>query len=384
MTALRKFGLLFLTVGLLGVVTAAGGQTPVPAAPQLGAKGYILLDHYSGQLLAAKNEHEHLEPASITKLMTAYAVFRALRERQITLEDKVLISEKAWRTPGSRMFIEVNTRVSVDDLIQGMIVQSGNDASVALAEYIAGTEEIFAQLMNQYARELGMLNTNYRNSTGLPNDDHYTTAADIARLAQAIIEQYPEYYRWYSQREFSYNGITQKNRNALLWRDPSVDGMKTGMTDAAGYCLVSSARRDDMRLIAVILGTKSSTARANDSQALLNYGFRFYETRLLYPAGKPLDDARVRVWKGSADSTDLAVRKDLYITIPRGTYDQVQAQVELPTHVVAPVDAEAQLGTLRINLADQTLAEANLFAMNEVAVGSLWRQARDSVLLWFE
>jgi len=245
-------------------------QMPVPAGPELSARGYILLDHNSGQPLAVKNENEHLDPASITKLMTAYATFRALRSGQIKLQDQVLISENSWRTPGSRMFVEVNTRVSVEDLLQGMIVQSGNDASVAIAEHLAGTEGTFAQVMNQYAAELKMHDTQYRNSTGLPSEGHYTSAADIARLATAIISEFPEYYRWYSQREFIFNGITQKNRNALLWRDPTVDGMKTGMTDAAGYCLVSSAQRDGMRLIAVVLGTKNPSIRANESQALLN------------------------------------------------------------------------------------------------------------------
>jgi D-alanyl-D-alanine carboxypeptidase (penicillin-binding protein 5/6) len=354
----------------------------VPSAPELGARGYILMDHNSGQVLAAQNEHEHLDPASITKLMTAYAAFRALAEGQISLDDEVPVSENAWRTPGSRMFIEVNTRVSVEDLLQGMIVQSGNDASVAMAEYLAGSEATFAQLMTQYAKELGMLNTQYRNATGLPAEGHQTTAADIARLASVIVANYPEYYRWYSQREFTYNGITQKNRNALLWRDPSVDGMKTGMTDAAGYCLVSSAQREDMRLIAVVLGTKSPTARANDSQALLNYGFRFYETRLLYPVGDAVTQARV--WKGDQETMGLGVQQDIYVTIPRGSYDRLEAQLDLPQQLVAPVEPTDQLGTLRVSLADQTLMEANLFALNAVPEGTIWQRARDSVLLWFE
>ncbi|MGI9330395.1 MAG: D-alanyl-D-alanine carboxypeptidase family protein [Gammaproteobacteria bacterium] len=354
----------------------------VPSPPELGARGYILMDHSSGQILAAQNEHEHLDPASITKLMTAYAAFRALAEGQIKLDDEVPVSENAWRTPGSRMFIEVNTRVSVEDLLQGMIVQSGNDASVAMAEYLAGSEATFAQLMTQYAKELGMLNTQYRNATGLPAEGHQTTAADIARLASVIVTNYPEYYRWYSQREFTYNGITQKNRNALLWRDPSVDGMKTGMTDAAGYCLVSSAQREDMRLIAVVLGTKSPTARANDSQALLNYGFRFYETRLLYPVGDAITQARV--WKGDQETMGLGVQQDIYVTIPRGSYDRLEAQLDLPQQLVAPVEPTDRLGTLRVSLADRTLMEANLFALNAVPEGTIWQRARDSVLLWFE
>ena len=372
-----------LTLSLLFMPwIGAWAQATVPRAPELDSRGYILADHHSGRVLVAKNEHEHLEPASITKLMTAYAAFRALKDGQVSLDDNIPVSETAWRTPGSRMFIEVNTRVPMKDLLQGMIVQSGNDASVAIAEYLGGTEATFAELMTQYARELGMLNTQYRNSTGLPAEGHYTTAADIARLASAIVGEFPEFYHWYSQREFTYNGITQKNRNALLWRDPTVDGMKTGMTDAAGYCLVSSAQRDGMRLVAVVLGAQSPTARANDSQALLNYGFRFYETRLLYPAGDPVTEARV--WKGQAESADLSVHEDIYVTIPRGSYELLEAKLDLPGQVIAPVNRSDRLGVLRVNLAEETLAEANLFALNAVDTGSLWQQARDSVLLWFE
>jgi D-alanyl-D-alanine carboxypeptidase (penicillin-binding protein 5/6) len=371
-----------LLVGLLFLTVAAQAQVPVPAQPDIGARGFLLLDHYSGQTLAAKNENERLDPASITKLMTAYAAFRALASGQIELSDQVLISEKAWRTAGSRMFIEVGTRVSVDELLQGMIVQSGNDASVALAEHLAGTEDVFAQVMNQYAAELGMTNTQYRNATGLPAEDHFTSAADIARLATAIIREFPEYYGWYSQKEFTYNSITQKNRNALLWRDPSVDGMKTGMTDAAGYCLVSSADRDGMRLISVVLGTKSPSARARDSAALLNYGFRFFETRLLYPAGDSVTEARV--WKGNAEMTNLGLQNDLYVTIPRGSYGQLESKVELMDRLIAPVDRSTRLGTVQVRLDQQTVAEANLFALNSIDEGTLWQIAKDSILLWFE
>lgn len=367
---------------LLSLPVLVNAQTPIPSAPDLGARGYILMDNDSGKLLAAKNENERLDPASITKLMTAYVTFRALQSEQLSLDDQVLVSEKAWRTAGSRMFIEVGTRVSVEDLLQGMIVQSGNDASVALAEYLAGTEDAFVQLMNQYALELEMRDTQYMNVTGLPSKNHFTSAADIARLAKAIISEFPDYYRWYSQKEFTYNGIAQKNRNALLWRDPSVDGMKTGMTDAAGYCLVSSAQRDDMRLIAVVLGTKSSRARANDSQALLNYGFRFFETRLLYEAGGSV--AETRVWKGEMENANLGLTSDLYVTIPRGSYDQLQAKIELPDQVIAPITRTTQIGRVRIDLDDETLAEANLVALNTINEGTIWQVAKDSVLLWFE
>ena len=373
----------FVTMAVVLLTPYLGhANPPVPAAPELGARSYLMLDHNSGKILAAKNENERLDPASITKLMTAYVTFRALRSGQIALQDKVLISEKAWRTAGSRMFIEVDTRVAVEDLLQGMIIQSGNDASVALAEHLAGTEAAFAQLMNQYASELGMRDTSYRNSTGLPADDHYTSAVDITRLATTIIREFPEYYRWYSQREFTYNDILQKNRNTLLWRDPSVDGMKTGMTDGAGYCLVSSAERDGMRLIAVILGTKSNLARANDSQALLNYGFRFFETRLVYEAGGSVTEARV--WKGDSRNADVGLKNDLYVTIPRGSYDQLRAQIELPSQVIAPVTPRTQMGTVRINLDQEIVAEANLFALNTINEGTIWQVAKDSILLWFE
>ena len=380
MTRLHSTAL--MSVCILWFTGLAQAQVPVPSGPEIGARGYVLLDHNSGRILASKNENERMDPASITKLMTAYAVFRTLKSEQITLDDQVMISEKAWRTSGSRMFIEVGTRVTVNELLQGMIVQSGNDASVALAEYVAGNEAVFAQLMNQYAAELGMLNTQYQNSTGLPAKDHYTSANDIARLATQLIQEFPEYYNWYSQKEFTYNKITQKNRNALLWRDPSVDGLKTGMTDAAGYCLVSSAKRDDMRLISVVLGTKSSSARAKDSQALLNYGFRFYETRLLYTAGDAVTEARV--WKGATETAGIGLQQDLYITIPRGSYAQLEAKLDLPPQLIAPVDHTARLGTVRVNLNSEMVAEANLFALSSINEGTLWQIAKDSVLLWFE
>ncbi len=362
------------------LVTVAQVATPSP--PALNAAGYLLIDHNSGRILASKNPGERLDPASITKLMTAYVVFRSIKNRQITLQDQATISEKAWRTGGSRMFIEVNTKVSIEDLLQGMIVQSGNDASVALAEHVAGSVEMFSELMNQYAFELGMTNTHYMNSTGLTDENHYTSATDIAILASAIIREFPEYYNWYSQKMFAYNGIEQKNRNALLWRDASVDGMKTGYTENAGYCLVSSAKREDMRLISVVLGTKSSRARANDSQTLLNYGFRFFETRLVYPAGDTV--AETRVWKGTTDSTGLSVREDLYVTIPRGSYDLLEAKLDLMAEITAPINPESQLGTLTVNLADETLAKAQLFALSTVGRGTLWQRSKDSVLLWLE
>jgi len=355
---------------------------PVPQPPIIGSKSYLLIDGKTGAELASLKPDERLAPASLTKLMTAYAVFHALRDGQFSLEDEVLVSEKAWRTEGSRMFIEVGTRVSVEKLLLGMIVQSGNDASVALAEYTAGSEEVFAQVMNQHAQRLGMAASNFMNSAGLPDENHYSTARDMATLARAIINEFPEYYRWYSVREFEYNGIKQPNRNSLLWRDPSVDGMKTGRTDEAGYCLVSSASRDDMRVIAVVLGTSSAKARVDGSQALINYGFRFYETRLLYRAGETV--ATARIWKAEKESTPLGLPDDLYVTIPRGSFDDVESVLNMPATLMAPVAQGQPLAELQVSLNGSELINLPLRALEDNPDGSFWQRTRDGVKLWFE
>lgn len=360
----------------------ASAQIAAPSPPQLNAGAYLLVDFASGQVLASKNPDRVLEPASITKLMTAYAAFRAIRSGQISLDDPVLVSEKAWRTPGSRMFIDVGSRVPVEQLLPGMIVQSGNDASVALAEHIAGTEATFAEVMNQLAAELGMTRTRYFNSTGLPAEGHVTTASDIATLASALIREFPDYYRWYSQREYSYNGITQANRNLLLSRDESVDGMKTGYTESAGYCLVSSAERDGMRLIAVVLDTKSPAARANESAALLNYGFRFFESRKLWDAGEVIRDTRV--WKGDRENTSLIVREPVYVAVPRGQFDNLQTEVEVPTNLTAPFSGDEPLGEVRATLGIDTIAAAPIYSATAVGEGSLLSTAWDELLLFFE
>jgi len=355
---------------------------PLPAAPVIGASSYLLIDATTGRELAALQPDTAVPPASLTKLMTAYAVFKALAGEQIGLQDEVTISERAWRTPGSRMFIEVGKRVSVQDLLLGMIVQSGNDASVALAEYVAGSEDVFAELMNQYATSLGMHSSHFMNSTGLPDDNHYATARDLATLARAIINEFPEYYRWYSVREFTYNDIKQPNRNNLLWRDDSVDGMKTGHTDAAGYCLVASAQRDDMRVISVVLGTASEKARADGSQALLNYGFRFYETRLVFKAGAEI--ASTRIWKSANEYTALGVLEDLYVTLPRGSYDSLQSSVSIPAILEAPVAQGQPLAEIKISLNGEQLLQRPLRALNDNPSGSFWQRTVDSVSLWFE
>jgi D-alanyl-D-alanine carboxypeptidase (penicillin-binding protein 5/6) len=333
-------------------------------------------------VLAGKNADERLAPASITKLMTAYVVFKALAEGHIGLEDQVLISEKAWRMEGSRMFIEVGKRVKVDALLKGMIIQSGNDASVALAEHVAGSEEAFVNIMNAEVANLGLANTHYVNATGLPDPQHYTTARDIALLTKAIIKEFPDQYPRYSERKYTYNGITQYNRNKLLWRDESVDGLKTGHTETAGYCLVSSAERDTMRLISVVMGTKSAKSRVTYSQSLLNYGFRFFETHKLYTAGQPL--AKPRIWKGEQEHLPLGLAEDLYITVPRGQYDDLDASMELTAQIDAPVQAGDPYGKVVVALNATHLKQEPLIALKAVPKGDLWRQAMDAVLQWLE
>ena len=359
-----------------------GQEVPIPAPPQLGVNSYILIDHATGDVVAENNPDEVLEPASLTKLMTAYTVFKALGDGQVNLEDEVRVSERAWGTEGSRTFIEVGSTVSVENLLQGMIVQSGNDASVALAEHVAGSEEVFADLMNFYADQLGMESSSFRNSTGLPDPDHYMTARDAATIARAIIAEFPEYYMWYSQREFTYNDIEQPNRNLLLWRDESVDGLKTGYTDAAGYCLVTSAERAGMRLVSVVMGSHSAEARANDSQALLNYGFRFFETYRLYSEGDEVTTARV--WKGETETVALGVAQDYFLTIPKGRYDSLDSSTALDTELTAPIEAGAALGTVTITMNDEELAVLPLVALTDVDEAGLWKRIKDEITLWFE
>ncbi|MCZ6561170.1 MAG: D-alanyl-D-alanine carboxypeptidase [Gammaproteobacteria bacterium] len=371
----------FFLLALVALPLAAQ-NTPIPSPPAINATAWILMEAHTGFILGDKNPDQHIEPASITKMMTAFAVFNELANGNISLSDKAQVSEKAWRTPGSRMFIEVKSQVSVEELLQGMIVQSGNDASVALAEFVAGSEETFAALMNQYAAQLGMANTNFLNSTGLPAADHYTSPRDIAILARALVGRFPDYYRWYSQKEFTYNGITQRNRNALLWQDATVDGIKTGHTESAGYCLVSSASRGPMRLISVVMGTPSSRARSDASQALLNYGFRFFETHELYAAGQSVND--VRVWKGSQKKAGLGVKQGLFITIPRGRYDDLRAEMDLPPQIIAPLSIDQPLGEIRISLDDQLITQQPLYPLTDVPLGGFFERTLDAIKLWFK
>jgi len=382
MILIRHIFLIFLVFSTVFGASVQAQNTPTPAPPVIGAKSYLIVDAHSGHELASLKPDQRLAPASLTKLMSAYAIFRALQEEQVRLDDQVTVSEKAWRTPGSRMFIEVGSRVTVEDLLLGMIVQSGNDASVALAEHVAGTESVFAEVMNQYAAALGMHSSHFQNATGLPGDEHYSTARDLATLARAIVTEFPDYYKWYSVKEFTYGDIKQSNRNSLLWRDSSVDGMKTGHTDDAGYCLVSSASREGMRIVSVVLGTASAKARTNGSQALLNYGFRFYETRLLYSAGEKVTSAKI--WKGQSESIDLGVNEDLYITIPRGSFDKVESVVNMPSILVAPVALSQPVAELQVTLNGTELLKEPLRALQENPDGSLWQRTRDGVMLWFE
>lgn len=372
---------LLVAVPLASAVSRAQ-DVPIPAAPVIGAKSYYVVAGKTGRELASLEPDQKLAPASLTKLMAAYVIFKALDEGEVGLDDQVTVSEKAWRTPGSRMFIEVGTRVTVSDLLMGLIVQSGNDASVALAEHLAGTESVFAEVMNRYAAALGMTGSHFTNSTGLPNDELYSTARDLATLARAIIAEFPQYYRWYSVKEFSYNDITQRNRNALLWRDSSVDGMKTGHTDDAGYCLVSSAQRDEMRVVSVVLGTANPKTRIDGSQALINYAFRFYETRLLYKAGETVAEARI--WKAAHEFTPLGLPEDLYITIPRGSFDEVESLLNMPAVLFAPVAQGQPLAELKVTLNGDDILNQPLRALDPNPEGSIWQRARDGVMLWFE
>ena len=365
------------------VIAPQAGETappPIPAPPQVQARGYILLDYVSGQVLAASNENERLEPASLTKLMSAYAVFHALKDGRIKLSDMVTISPHARAQEGSRMFVNVGTQVSVENLIQGLIVQSGNDATVALAEHVAGSEPVFVDLMNQYAQKLGMSATHFQNAPGMPSPEHYTTARDIATLSAALIHDYPEYYKWYSQREFTWNNITQPNRNGLLDRDPTVDGLKTGHTESAGYCLVSSAKRETMRLVSVVMGSPSIRGREDASSALLNYGFRFFETRRLFATGETVVSARV--WKGDAEEASMGVIQDVYVTFPRGQENTLSAAADVPDPLLAPLSPSRTIGKLRILQGGQPIGTYALHPLAEVKEAGFFGRMVDDVKLW--
>jgi len=369
-----------LILCLSPAVMAQTQPIPVPSPPSVGANGYVLLDFHTNKVLAERNSDTRLDPASLTKVMTAFVVFSELKAGNLQLTDPVQISENAWRAKGSRMFIEVGSQISVENLLRGMIVQSGNDASIALAEHIAGSEQTFAALMNQYADELGMANTQYTNAAGLPEDDHYSTAADTARLVRALINRFPEYYGYYSERSFVWNDIEQFNRNRMLWQDDSVDGVKTGYTESAGYCLATSAERDGMRLISVVMGTDSAAARVQASKSLLNFGYRFYETRRLYAADDVIEETRV--WKGEREQLPLGLADALHITVPSRAYDRVEASLEVDQPIQAPIEAGTVLGRLTISLDGESLASRDVVALEPVTQAGLVGRLVDSVKLW--
>jgi D-alanyl-D-alanine carboxypeptidase (penicillin-binding protein 5/6) len=376
MKKLLTFALLFAALPVFAALPA------LPPAPDIAARSYILVDLSSGQTLQQRGEDERVEPASLTKLMTAYLTFAALHQGVIAPNQELPVSERAWRAEGSRMFIQPNTPVTVDALIRGMIVQSGNDACITLAEGIAGSEEEFVRRMNLEARRLGMNKTQFMNSTGLPHPQHYTTARDLSLLARAIIRDFPEYYPLYSIREYKYNNITQANRNRLLWQDPTVDGMKTGHTESAGFCLIASAKRDSRRLLSVVLGTSSESMRASESQKLLNYGFLNFDTHHLYRKNQVV--ATLPVWKGSENILKAGVAQDIYVSLPKGQYARLKASLASKQPLLAPLATGQQVGTIRLTLDDKPYAEYPLVAVEGVARANFIKRGWDGIKLWFK
>ena len=377
---MKSIAVVFLLA--LSTLLPARAALPMAPPPQIEARAWLLLDSASGLALAEKNADTRVEPASLTKLMTAYLAFSALREGRIKRDQALPVSEKAWRAEGSRMFLDPKRPARVDDLLKGMIVQSGNDACIVLAEAIAGSEESFAHLMNQTARKLGMSNSHFVNATGLPHPQHLTTARDLAKLATALIREFPEDYKVYAMKEFAYNGISQPNRNRLLFMDPSVDGVKTGHTDSAGYCLIASARRDQRRLLSVVLGTGSDSARAMESQKLLNYGFQFFETVRLYPANQAVSN--LRIYKGKGSEVKAGFTSDFHVTVPRGTAKAIQAQLITQQPLLAPVKRGQPLGTLRLTVEGKPVGDYPLLALEDIAVSGILGRGWDNILLMFK
>ncbi len=350
-------------------------------ALSVAAKSFTLVDFHTNQTLISQNAHERLESASLTKLMTAYVVFSALKQKRITLDQVVPVSNTAWRMVGSRMFIEPKKRVTVDELIRGMIVQSGNDACVALAELIAGSEEIFAHMMNEEAARLHMTNTHFMNSTGLSHPEHYSSAHDLALLATAIIRDFPEFYPLYSLREYTYNGITQSNRNRLLWTDPHVDGMKTGWTQAAGYCLITSSKRDDRRLVSVVMGAATANVRSKESQRLLNYGFQFFDTA--HPYKKHQEITTIQIWKGAQNTLKVGFDHDVYFSLPKGQADKLRAKMEYRQPLIAPINQGQEVGIVKFSLDNQEIATYPLVSLEAIGAASIFGRAWDSIQMLF-
>ncbi|SEF54931.1 D-alanyl-D-alanine carboxypeptidase family protein [Billgrantia desiderata] len=373
--------LLFVSKALAQATPTPTPQTMIPAPPQIAAKSWILMDADSGRVLVEHNADERLPPASLTKLMTAYLVERELDRGNISLDDTVRVSENAWRTGGSKMFIEVNTDVSIRDLLYGIIISSGNDASVAVAEHLAGGEAPFADLMNQHATRLGLHNTSFANATGLPHPEQYSSARDMALLSQYIINDYPEHYAVYAEKYFTYNDIRQPNRNRLLWRDPTVDGLKTGWTTEAGYGLVASAKRDGMRLISVVMGTSSEESRAQETQKLLSYGFRYYETLKLYDQGAVLNSPRI--WGGEKNELRVGVDRDVAMTLPRARNEELHARLDIRQDLNAPINLGDRVGTLEVRLGEEVVGEHPLVALETIEEGGLFKRLFDQVRRFF-
>ena len=373
--------LVVLAAAFISSLTMVASAADMPSPPKIDAPAYILVDQASGRTLASERADERAEPASITKLMTAYVTFRALKEGRLKLDELVPISERAWRAEGSRTFLNVGDRVPVEVLLQGMIVQSGNDAATALAERLGGSEEVFGQLMTREAKRLGMKNSNFTNATGLPDPALYTTPRDIAILSRALIGEFPQYYRWYSQREFVWNNIKQGNRNGLLYSDPTADGIKTGYTESAGYCLASSAERNGTRMIAVVFGTKSPRIRERASAALLNYGFAFYETVSLRKAGDAV--FKPRVYKGAEQYASVGPASNVQVTVARGTRSRLKTSTTLNEPLLAPLKAGQTVGEMRVLDGKTVIKRVPLVVNDEVAEGGLWAGTRDTVALWF-
>ncbi len=381
--SVSRFRDIAILCALLGGSSLVSGQSIIPRAPEIAATSYILMDARTGHIIVEENADEPLPPASLTKIMTAYIAIEEIINGNLSLRDEVHISEKAWRMEGSKMFVGVNTQVSVEDLLRGIIIQSGNDSSVAIAEHIAGSEEAFADMMNQYGEVLGLTNSFFMNSSGLDTELYYNTmsARDLAILAQASIIEHADYYPMYAEREFTYNDIRQANRNTLLFRDRNVDGMKTGWTDAAGFCLVASAERDGMRLVSVVMGTASEEARAIETQKLMTYGFRYFETHKLYDSSQILTN--VPVWSGDLNAVDLGIQEEVYVTIPRGQSESMQATVDVEEVIRAPLNNGQIMGVVNVTLDNDIIYSGDVIAMQEIQQGGVFKRFVDWLTLFF-
>lgn len=369
----------FISLFMISRFCFAAITTNIPTPPNLDAEAYILVDYHSGKILAHKNAEQRIDPASITKMMSIYVIDHEIQNGRLKITDEVAISPAAWKTEGSRMFVEAGKKIPVKDLIRGIIIQSGNDATVALAEYVAGSEPAFVEMMNQYAKKLRMNHTHFANSTGIPNPNHYTTAKDLSILARALIREYPETYKIYSEKWFTFNGIKQPNRNRLLWREDYVDGIKTGHSSTAGYCLAASGQKDNMRLVSILLGAKTENARTDQTLQLLRYGFRFFETHHLFAANTSLN--KPRVWMGDHKMVSLGINQDLYITIPQGQYKSLDAKMHIDKNLTAPIAKGEKHGKIIVKLGDQLITEMPLVALENVNKGNVWNRFTDYVSL---